>query len=85
VSDMTKPDEIESEAVLETGNNVGARLTGRASKVLAFARLRRALEPARSVLAGLGPLGAALWAIYPVAIVLLVIGFLFAGAGSVGG
>jgi len=34
------------------------------------------------VLVTLGPLGAALWALYPVAIVLLVIGFLFAGAGS---
>ena len=77
VSDMTEPDEIES------GHNEGAQFTGRMANVPGLARLRRALEPARSVLAALGPLGAALWALYPVAIVLLVIGFLFAGAGSI--
>ena len=80
---MTKQDDAEPGTIPETASG-GARPAVLAKKAIDLARRRlgRAALPARAMVATLGPLGAALWALYPVAIVLLVIGLLFAGAGS---
>ena len=85
MNDMMKPDDIESRAAARAGRGAARRqLTGRTKGALEVVRSRllRVAMPARDLLATFGPLGAALWALYPVAIVLLIIGFLFAGDGS---
>jgi hypothetical protein len=85
VSDMTKPDDIEPTSAPKVRKREGRpqfAKTIRNVPSLTRSRLLRFARPARGVLATLGPLGAALWALYPVTIVMLIIGFLFAGAGS---
>lgn len=80
--DMMKTDRMEPAAAPDTGCGGRRHLSESTRTVPGVARslLKRTVEPARSAIATLGPLAAALWALYPVAIVLLVIGFLFAGA-----